>query len=216
MLLTEFDPTKTAVIDPGMMFHRIPDFPETLVSIFSHQLFNKVLEFLGGEQIACTQDVDGIWPVYAVTYQGKRFAYYKARLGAPACVGCFEDVIPMGVKRIILLGESVTALAVAALFIPGRPAAGLGLFAIGLGNGPVFPNMSHLTPIHFGKAVSQSFMGVELASAYSAFMVTPLLFSLIAQTVGVSLFPAACLTTFVLTAAATALMARHTGKGRSL
>ena len=105
MLLTEFDPTKTAVIDPGMMFHRIPDFPETLVSIFSHQLFNKVLAFLGGEQIACTQDVDGYWPVYAVTYQGKRFAYYKARLGAPACVGCFEDVIPMGVKRIILLGN---------------------------------------------------------------------------------------------------------------
>ena len=105
MLLEQFDPAKNAVIDPGMMFHRIPDFPETLVSIFSHQLFDKVRAFLGGEQIACTQDVDGYWPVYAVTYQGKRFAYYKARLGAPACVGCFEDVIPMGVKRIILLGN---------------------------------------------------------------------------------------------------------------
>lgn len=105
MILEQFDPAKNAVIDPGMMFHRIPDFPETLVSIFSHQLFDKVLAFLGGEQIACTQDVDGYWPVYAVTYQGKRFAYYKARLGAPACVGCFEDVIPMGVKRIILLGN---------------------------------------------------------------------------------------------------------------
>lgn len=105
MLLEQFDPARNAVIDPGIMFHKIPDFPETLVSIFSHQLFNKVLEFLGGEQIACTQDVDGTWPVYAVTYKGKRFAYYKARLGAPACVGCFEDVIPMGVKRIILLGN---------------------------------------------------------------------------------------------------------------
>jgi len=30
---------------------------------------------------------------------------YKGRLGAPACVGCFEDIIPMGVKRIILLGN---------------------------------------------------------------------------------------------------------------
>ena len=81
MLLEQIDSAKNAVIDPGMMFHEIPDFPETLVSIFSHQLFNKVLEFLGGEQIACTQDVDGVWPVYAVSYKGKRFAYYKARLG---------------------------------------------------------------------------------------------------------------------------------------
>ena len=105
MLLKEFDPEKTAVINPDMMFHKVPDFPETLVSVFSHQLFNAVLDFLGGKVIAETADVDGIWPVFEVTYKGKRFAFYKARLGAPACVGCFEDVIPMGVKRIILLGN---------------------------------------------------------------------------------------------------------------
>lgn len=105
MLLQEFDPAKRAVINPDQMFHPIPDFPETLVSIFSHQLFWKILEFLDGEEIACTNDVDGIWPVYEVKYKGKRFAFYKARLGAPACVGSFEDVIPMGVKRIILLGN---------------------------------------------------------------------------------------------------------------
>lgn len=105
MLLTEFDPIREAVINPDMVFKKIPDFPETLVSIFSHQLFHKIRDFLGGRVIAETQDVDGIWPVYEVTYRGKRFAFYKARLGAPACVGCFEDVIPMGVKRIILLGN---------------------------------------------------------------------------------------------------------------
>ena len=105
MLLTDFDPEKHAVINPDMMFRKVPDFPETLVSVFSHQLFKAVLDFLGGKVIAVTGDVDGDWPVYEVTYKGKRFAFYKARLGAPACVGCFEDVIPMGVKRIILLGN---------------------------------------------------------------------------------------------------------------
>lgn len=105
MLLTEFDRSKQAVINPDMMFHKVPGFPETLVSVFSHHLFKAVLDFLGGKVIAETADVDGIWPVYEVTYKGKRFAFYKARLGAPACVGCFEDVIPMGVKRIILLGN---------------------------------------------------------------------------------------------------------------
>ena len=105
MLLTEFDPARDAVINPDMIHSKVPDFPETLVSVFSHQLFKAVLDFLGGKVIAETSDVDGIWPVYEVTYKDKRFAFYKARLGAPACVGCFEDVIPMGVKRIILLGN---------------------------------------------------------------------------------------------------------------
>ena len=105
MLLTEFDPSRDAVINPDMIHNRVPNFPETLVSVFSHQLFDAVLKFLGGKVIAETGDVDGNWPIYEVTYKGKRFAFYKARLGAPACVGCFEDVIPMGVKRIILLGN---------------------------------------------------------------------------------------------------------------
>ena len=105
MLLKQFDPARNAVIDPDMVFHPVPDFPETVISIFSHQLFNAVLRFLGGRKIALTQDVDGEWPVYEVVYSGRRFAYYKARLGAPACVGCFEDVIAFGAKRIILLGN---------------------------------------------------------------------------------------------------------------
>jgi len=105
MLLTEFDPAQSAVINPGIVHRPIPDFPETVVSVFSHHLFRAVLDFLGGTEIARTHDVDGIWPVYEVTYKGTRFAFYKARLGAPACVGCFEEVIPFGAKRIILLGN---------------------------------------------------------------------------------------------------------------
>lgn len=105
MLLEQFDPARRAVIDPDMVFQPVPDFPETVVSIFSHQLFDAVLRFLGGRKIAESHDVDGDWPVYEVIYNGRRFAYYKARLGAPACVGCFEDVIAFGAKRIILLGN---------------------------------------------------------------------------------------------------------------
>ena len=105
MLLTEFDFEKDAVINPNIVHKPVENFPETVISIFSHHLFYKVVDFLGGSQIAHTKDVDGIWPVYEVTYKGHRFAMYKARLGAPACVGCFEDIIPMGAKRIILLGN---------------------------------------------------------------------------------------------------------------
>ena len=49
MLLSEFDPTRDAVINPDMIHSKIPDFLETLVSVFSHQLFKAVLAF----ELAC-------------------------------------------------------------------------------------------------------------------------------------------------------------------
>ena len=105
MLLREFDRDNHAVIEPKMIFPPVADFPETVISVFSHELFHSLVEILGGKVISKTSDVDGIWPIYEVIYQNKRFAFCKARLGAPACVGFFEDVIAMGAKRIILLGN---------------------------------------------------------------------------------------------------------------
>ena len=104
MLLTQFDPDRYAVINPDMVHQSVLDFPETVVSIFSHTLFDAILSLLGGKPISQVKDVDGHHPIYEVIYNGRRFAFCKARLGAPACVGSFEDIIPMGAKRIILTG----------------------------------------------------------------------------------------------------------------
>lgn len=105
MLLTEFDPSVHAVIDPSMTMEPVADFPETVVSVFSHTLFNSLAASLGGKIIAQTNDVDGVWPVYEVIYDGMRYGFCKARLGAPACVGFFEEVIGLGARRIILVGN---------------------------------------------------------------------------------------------------------------
>lgn len=105
MFLTDFDPDFKAVIEPGSTLPFVNDFPKTIVSVFSHTLFQAILDFLGGKKIAESNDVDGDWPIYETYYKGKRFAFYKGRLGAPACVSCFEEVISMGAERIILLGN---------------------------------------------------------------------------------------------------------------
>lgn len=105
MVLTEFDESKRAVINPSMICKKIEGFPKTVVSVFSYQLFDAIVEFLCGVLIAETHDVDGVWPVYEVYYKGKRFAFCKARLGAPASVGLFEEITAFGAKRIILLGN---------------------------------------------------------------------------------------------------------------
>lgn len=105
MLLTEFDPNPNAVINPDIVYKPIADFPETVISVFSHQLFASMAALLGGTVIAETHDADGVRPIYEVLYQGKRLGFCKGRVGAPACVGQFEDVIAFGAKRIILLGN---------------------------------------------------------------------------------------------------------------
>ena len=119
MLLTEFDTDRNAVINPDILHKPVTGFPETVVSIFSHHLFQRIVALLNGKEIARTKDVDGIWPVYEAVYRGHSIALYKARLGAPACVGCFEDIIPMGTKwqgRVRALAITPCILAAVAIF----------------------------------------------------------------------------------------------------
>ena len=79
--------------------------------------------------------------------------------------------------RIIELGEGIVAVAVVFLLLPLPTAvSGIALFMIGLGNGPVFPNLVHLTPRNFGIEISQSAMGVQMAAAYTGIMLMPMLF----------------------------------------
>ena len=105
MLLEEFDPVWEAVINPEMLFPPVPGFPETVVGIFSHKLISRVAEFLGGREIAALKGADGLRPVYEILYKERRIGLCQVRVGAPACVGDFEDVIAMGAKRVILLGN---------------------------------------------------------------------------------------------------------------
>lgn len=63
------------------------------------------------------------------------------------------------------------------------------LFLIGVGIGPVFPNLTHLTPDLFGKEISQSVMGAQQAASYAGIMVMPWLFGVLAQCFSTALLP---------------------------
>jgi fucose permease len=65
----------------------------------------------------------------------------------------------------------------------------MGLSFIGLGCAPIYPSMLHQTPRIFGKELSQSMMGVQMAFAYIGSTFTPPLFGLIAEHISISLFP---------------------------
>ena len=88
------------------------------------------------------------------------------------------------------IGTAILAPAVAIMLLPLHGAVSvIGLFLIGLGNGSIYPNMIHLTPHNFGKEVSQSIMGSQIAFAYIGVMLAPPAVSLISGIFGIKIYP---------------------------
>lgn len=105
MLLYEFDPNKDAVINPDMCAQRLEDFPAVTVSCFSKKLFENTLSFFKSKPIAVIRSAVGHNPVYEIEYKGRRFAFFQSYVGEPLCVAQYEDLMAMGSKRLILLGN---------------------------------------------------------------------------------------------------------------
>ncbi len=90
----------------------------------------------------------------------------------------------------IFIGCVILAPAIVIMLLPlGDIFAVVGLFLIGLGNGSIYPNMIHLTPHNFGKEVSQSIMGSQIAFAYIGVMLAPPMVSLISSVFGIKVYP---------------------------
>ena len=90
----------------------------------------------------------------------------------------------------IWIGTVGVCAAVALLLLP-LPAVftAVGFFLVGFGNGPIYPNLIYLTPYHFGRDVSQSMMGSQIAAAYIGVMLTPPVFGLVQNLFGMEVFP---------------------------
>lgn len=90
----------------------------------------------------------------------------------------------------IFIGSVILAPAIVIMLLPlPNIFAVLGLFLIGLGNGSIYPNIIHLTPHNFGKEVSQSIMGSQIAFAYIGVMLAPPMVSLISGVFGIKVYP---------------------------
>ena len=91
---------------------------------------------------------------------------------------------------LIHIGQSVLIVAIILFMLPlPAPVSVAALFLTGLGNSPAFPNLIHLTPKSFGKSISQSMMGAQMASSYIGITLMPPLFGMLVQYVGVTIFP---------------------------
>ncbi len=84
----------------------------------------------------------------------------------------------------------LTLLGVITLFLP-IPAEikGFSFLLISLGNGPTFPNLISQTPKLFGREISQSVIGTQMATCNMGIMIAPPLFGVLAGTLGSGCFP---------------------------
>ena len=121
--------------------------------------------------------------------------------------------VKLSCQRLILLGVVSIGAALVFLLLPFGPAvAGVGLFLCGLGISPIYPNLMHLAPIVFGRDISQSVIGTQMAAACLGCILAPALFGQIARWIDVGLFPWYLALFFVVLASAYWYSTRKKGK----
>ena len=92
--------------------------------------------------------------------------------------------------KIIRMGMVVMSVAMVLLLLPlSGMTVVIALFLLGMGNSPLFPNFTYLTPQNFGADVSQSVIGAQMAASNTGFLVAPLLCGLLGQIFGMGVFP---------------------------
>ena len=91
---------------------------------------------------------------------------------------------------LIRMGMIVIMFGIALLLIPIHSSFALaGFIIVGLGCAPIYPCIIHMTPKVFGEENSQAMIGVQMAFAYTGFLIMPSLFGVIAQNISISLLP---------------------------
>ena len=88
------------------------------------------------------------------------------------------------------IGCAIICAAIVLMLLPiDGIAPVIGLCLIGLGNGSIYPNLIHLTPYNFGRDVSQSVMGSQIAFAYIGVMLAPPLTGAVTRFFGFAAYP---------------------------
>ena len=96
----------------------------------------------------------------------------------------------MSDRNMIRLGQVLIALGILLVLLPaGNNVLFVGLILIGLGCAPVYPCIIHETPVNFGRELSMSMTGLQMAFAYVGSCLAPPLFGLLAQNVTPRLYP---------------------------
>lgn len=103
MITDTFDNASPAIINPQI--NENAPVVDACILTFSHAIEKFVREHYDCKQIGSFWFATGETPVWQIEYAGRKFAFYKTYVGAPACVGSVEDTLSViRTKRYIVFG----------------------------------------------------------------------------------------------------------------
>lgn len=104
MILTEFDECVESTFEPWENETKIPEFPRVGITWYSQVLMDRFVEIFRPEEIAKSKNGNGKLPIYKINYKGVDVAVYLSRVGAPAVVVQYEELLAMGLEKLVMFG----------------------------------------------------------------------------------------------------------------
>jgi fucose permease len=164
------------------LFH-IAGVKQVLAAFFCYNTIEVISGFWGSSYLVTVRNIA---PATAAQW----VALYYTGITLGRFISGFLTV-KLNDRRMIRLGQGLTACGIIALLLPFGAASLLpGFFIIGLGCAPIFPSLIHQTPENFGGEYSRFIIGLQMTSAYAGVTLMPPLFGRIAALTGFAIFPA--------------------------
>ena len=104
MVLEEFDEVRESTFDPYEVENVIECFPKVGITCFSQKLADSFLQKQEQKKIGEISNANGRFPIYKIKYNGKEIAFFVSRVGASACTVGYEEVMAMGLDKLIMCG----------------------------------------------------------------------------------------------------------------
>lgn len=103
MITEAFDNKSKAIIEP--LINENAPAVDACILTFSYKIEEFVTKNYECKQIGTFYFATGETPVYCIEYKGKKIAFYKTYVGAPACVGTVEDSLSIiKTKKYVVFG----------------------------------------------------------------------------------------------------------------
>lgn len=101
--LLEFDPDRTAFIEPGAV-RRPADVPTACVLTWFHDATARLVERLGGVQVVENRWEDGAHPLFEVQLEGQRVGIAPMPIAGAAAGSMVEELIAFGCRSFVACG----------------------------------------------------------------------------------------------------------------
>lgn len=187
---------------------RIPGVPEVMISFACYSAVEATAGMWAASYCTLMRGID------AQTAAGWASLFY---LGIT--VGRFFSgflTMKFNDHQMIRGGQAVILVGLVLIFLPaGNTLLFAGLIIVGLGCAPIYPSIIHETPANFGRNLSMSMTGVQMAAAYVGTTLLPPFFGLLAQHITMGLFPWYLLTSLILMTVSSEAMHRKTAAHRA-